>query len=62
MRREELEMAGVVETGNNDTAKRKVSETVSNGAAAQGTPEEAPDAKRRSIIRSCVHEVALPPG
>lgn len=55
-------MAGVVETGNNDTAKRKVSETVTNGAAAQGTPEDTPEAKRRSIIRSCVHEVALPPG
>ena len=55
-------MAGVVETKINDTAKREVSETLTNGAAAQGTPKEAPDAKRRSLIRSCVHEVALPPG
>lgn len=54
-------MAGAVGTENNDTAKRKSPEPVSNGGAP-AVDEEAPDAKRRSIVRSCVHEVALPPG
>ncbi|XP_024386921.1 DExH-box ATP-dependent RNA helicase DExH10 [Physcomitrium patens] len=53
-------MAGAVEA-ENDTAKRKNPEPVTNGAA-QATDEEAPEAKRRSVIRSCIHEVALPPG
>lgn len=53
-------MASVVDK-DNATAKRKVPEPVSNGAA-QAAEEESPDAKRRSILRSCIHEVALPPG
>ena len=57
-------MAGVVGT-ENDTAKRKSPEPVSNGeehGGAHGAEDEAPEAKRRNIVRSCIHEVALPPG
>ncbi|KAG0627922.1 hypothetical protein M758_2G238400 [Ceratodon purpureus] len=57
-------MAGVVET-EMDTAKRKSPEAVSNGAAhggAHASDDDVPEAKRRNIVRSCIHEVALPPG
>jgi hypothetical protein len=57
-------MAGVVEV-ENDTAKRKSPEPVSNGGGHGGVPasdDDAPEAKRRNIVRSCIHEVALPPG
>lgn len=55
-----LEMSGVVET-EYDTAKRKSLEPVSNGGGHE-TEDDAPEAKRRNVVRSCIHEVALPPG
>jgi ATP-dependent RNA helicase DOB1 len=48
-------MAGSVGT-ENDTPKRKSTED----GGVEATDDV--DAKRRNIVRSCVHEVALPPG
>jgi hypothetical protein len=59
-------MAGLAETNiEGDTESRgkdAALETISNGDVPSSSGDDAPHPKRRNISRSCLHEVALPPG
>jgi hypothetical protein len=59
-------MAGLAETNmEGDTeskGKDAALETISNGDVPSSSGDDAPHPKRRNISRSCLHEVALPPG
>ncbi|CAK9224731.1 unnamed protein product [Sphagnum jensenii] len=51
-------MEGDTESRGKDAAL----ETISNGDVPSSSGDDAPHPKRRNISRSCLHEVALPPG